>query len=169
MLTKLFYFTDNAHYAILLHWHHSPRCFTSLLLKWYLWLCSLHCFTSLLLRWNIWLRSLRCFTSQTALTALSYFTTIKMKSLTMLTALFYFNTTNPRDRTIITTLLLFLIHQMVDPQEFQCFHEVCMCHSNLTVRKFSGVLNALLSQLSSFSSLAISFSLSLHLTLSILV
>ena len=127
MLTTLFFITDYTHYAVFLHWLHSLRCFTSLLLK-----------------WNIWLRSLRCFTSLTTLTTLSFFTTVKMKPLTTLTTLFYFTTTNPRDRTTLTTLLLSLIHQIVFPQEFQCFHKICMCHSNFTVRKFSGVLHALL-------------------------
>ena len=60
-LTKLFFFTDFTHYAVLL----SP-----------------------LLKWNIWLRSLRCFSSLTTLTTLFYFTTIKMKYLTTLTTLF---------------------------------------------------------------------------------
>ena len=116
--------SDYAHFAV----------FLSLLLKWNLWLRSLHCFTSLLLKWYLWLPWLHCFT----------FTTIKMKSLTMLTALFYFTTTNPRDRTIFTTLLLSFIHQIVFPQEFQCFNKICMCHSNFTVRKLFGVLHALL-------------------------
>ena len=63
----------------------------------------------------------------------------------MFSALFYFPTTNHRDRTTLTTLLLFLIHQIVFPQEFQCFHIICTCDSNFTVRKFSVVLHALLS------------------------
>ena len=62
----------------------------------------------------------------------------------MLTTLFYFSTSNPRDRTTVTTLLLSLNHQIVFPQEFQRFHKLCMCHSNFTLRKFSGVLHALL-------------------------
>ena len=73
-----------------------------------------------------------------------YFTTIEWKSLNTLTTLFYFTTTNPRYRTTLTTLLLSLIHQIVFPQEFQCFHKICMSHSNFTLRKFSGVLHALL-------------------------
>ena len=122
-ITKMKYLTTLATVFLLL-----------LLLKWILWLRSLRCFTSLLLKWYLWLRSLHCFT----------FTTIKMKSLTTFSTLFYFTTTNPRDRTTLTTLLLSLIHQIVFPQEFQCFHKICMCHSNFTVRKFSGVLHALL-------------------------
>ena len=47
-----------AHYAVLLHWLHSLRCLSSLLLKRNLRLHSLRCFNSLLLKWNIWLRSL---------------------------------------------------------------------------------------------------------------
>ena len=66
-----------------------------------------------------------------------------MKYLTTFSTLFYFTTTNPRDRTNLITLLLSLIHQIVFPQEFQCFH-ICMCDSNFTVRKFNGVLHALL-------------------------
>ena len=90
---------------------------------------------SLLLKSNLWLHSLHCF----------IFTTIKMKPLTKLTTtLFYFTTTNPRDRTTLTTLLLSLIHEIVFPQEFQCFHKICMCHSYFTVRKFSGVLHTVL-------------------------
>ena len=54
--------SDYAHYAVFLHWLHWLRCFTSLLLK-----------------WSIWVSSLRCFT----------FTTVKMRSLTTLTTLFY--------------------------------------------------------------------------------
>ena len=148
-------------------WLRSLRCFTSLLLKWYLWLRSLHRFNSLLLKWNIWLRSLRCFSSLTTLTSSCFtslllngnlwlrslrcftFTTIKIKSLNTLTTLSYFTTTNPRYRTTLTTLLLSLIHQIVFPQEFQCFHKICMCHSNFTVRKFSGVLHALLPEFQS--------------------
>ena len=83
---------------------------------------------SLLLKWILWLRSLHCFT----------FTSIKMKSLTTLTKLLYFTTTIPRDRTTLATLLLSLI------QKFQCFHKICMHHCNFPVRKFSGVLHALL-------------------------
>ena len=67
-----------------------------------------------------------------------------MKSVTTFSTLFYFTTTNPRDSTTLTTVLLFLIHQRVFPKEFQCFHIICMCDSNFTVRKFSGVLHALL-------------------------
>ena len=119
--------SDYAHYTVFLHWLHSLRCFISLLLK-----------------LNIWLRSLRCFTSLTTLTMQSFFTTVKMKSLTTLTKLFYFTPTNPRDRTTLTTLLLSLIDEIVFPQEFQCFHKIYMCHSNFTVRKFSGILHALL-------------------------
>ena len=66
-----------------------------------------------------------------------------MKSLTTLTTLFYFTITNPRDRTTLTTLFLSLIDQIVFP-EFQCFYKICMCRSNFTVRKYSGVLHALL-------------------------
>ena len=119
--------SDYAHYSVFLHWLHSLRCFTSLLLNGNLWLRSLQRFTSLLLKWNIWLCSLRCFSSLTTLTTLFYFTTIKMKYLTTL-----------------TTLLLSIIHQIAFPQEFQCFHIICMCNSNFTVRKFNGVLHALL-------------------------
>ena len=72
------------------------------------------------------------------------FTTIKMNSLTTLTTLFYFTTTNPRDRTTITYAALISYPPNSFPQEFQYFHKICMCHSNLTVRKFSGVLHALL-------------------------
>ena len=93
-----------------------------------------NCFTSKLWKWNLWLRSLHCFP----------FTTIKMKYLTTLITLFYFTTTNPRDRTTLTTLLLSLIHQIVVPQEFQCFYKISMCHSNFTVRKSSGTLHDLL-------------------------
>ena len=82
--------------------------------------------------------------SLTTFTTLFYFHSTKMKSLTTLTTPFYFTTTNPRDRTTLTTLLLSLIHQIVFPQEFQWFHMICMCDSNFTVRKFSGVLHALL-------------------------
>ena len=32
-------------------------------------------------------------------------------------------------------------------QEIQCFHKICMCHSNFSTRKFSVVLHALLLQL----------------------
>ena len=67
-----------------------------------------------------------------------------MKYLTTFSTLFYFTTTNPRDRTTLTMLLLSLIHQRVFPEEFQYFHIICMCDSNFTVRKFSGVLHALL-------------------------
>ena len=105
----------------------------SLLLR---WIRLLPCFTSLLLKRYLWLRSLHYFT----------FTTIKMKSLTTFSTLFYFTTTNPRDRTTLTTLLLSLIHQIVFLQEFKCFHITCMCNSNFTVRNFSGVLHALLPQ-----------------------
>ena len=56
----------------------------------------------------------------------------------------YFTAINPRDRTTLTTLLLSLIHEIVFPQEFQCFHKICMRHSNFTVSKFSTVLHALL-------------------------
>ena len=62
----------------------------------------------------------------------------------MLSTLFYFTTTNPRHRTTLTTLLLSIIHQIVFPQEFQCFHVICMCDSNFTVRKFSAFLPAFL-------------------------
>ena len=81
--------------------------------------------------------------SLTKLTTLFYFSTIKMKSLTMLTTLFKFTTINPRYRTTVTTLPL-SIKCFSSHQEFQCFHKICMCHSNFTVRKFSGVLHALL-------------------------
>ena len=76
----------------------------------------------------------------TTLTTLFCFTTLKMKSLTTLTTLFYFTTTDPKDCTTLSTLFLSLIHEIVFPQEFQCFHKICMRHSNFTVRKFSGVL-----------------------------
>ena len=71
------------------------------------------------------------------------FTTIKMKFLTTLTALFKFTTIKPRDCTTVTTLPL-SIKYFSSHLEFQCFHKICMCHSNFTVRKFSGVLQALL-------------------------
>ena len=88
MLTTLFFFTAYTHYAVFLHWLHSLRCFTSLLLKRYLWQRSLHWFT---------------------------FTTIKMKSLSTFSTLFYFTTTNPRDHTTLTTPLVSIIHQIVFP------------------------------------------------------
>ena len=81
--------------------------------------------------------------SLTTLTTLFYFTTIKMKSLTTLTTLFKFTTVNLKDRATVTTLPL-SIKYFSFHQEFQCFHKICMCHSNFTVRKFSGVLHALL-------------------------
>ena len=81
----------------------------------------------------------------TTLTTLFDFTILKKISLTTLTALFYFPT-NPRDRTTLTTLLLSLIHQIVFPQKFHCFHIICMCDNSFTFRKFSGVLRALLPQ-----------------------
>ena len=56
----------------------------------------------------------------------------------MLTSLFYF-TTYSHDGT--------LIQQILFPQEFQCLHKICMCHSKFTVRKFSGDLHALLPSL----------------------
>ena len=74
-----------------------------------------------------------------------------MKYLTTFSTLFYFTTTNPRDRTSLTALLLSLIHQIVFPQEFQCFHIICMCDSNFAVRKFSGVLHALLPDLFAYA------------------
>ena len=123
-----------AYYAVLLHWLRSLRCLSSLLLKWNIWLRSLRCFTPLLLKRYIWLRSLHYFT----------FTIIKKKSLTTFSTLFYFTTFNPRDRTTLTTLFLSLINLKVFPQEFQYFHIICMCDSNFTVRKFSGILHALL-------------------------
>ena len=83
--------------------------------------------------------------SLTTLTTLFDFTILKKISLTTLTALFYFPT-NPRDRTTLTTLLLSLIHQIVFPQKFHCFHIICMCDNSFTFRKFSGVLRALLPQ-----------------------
>ena len=110
---------DYAHYTVFLHWLHSLRCFTPLLLKRYLWLRSLHCFT---------------------------FTTIKMKYLNTFSSIFYFTTSNPRDHSALTTLLLSLIHQIVFPQKFHCFHIICMCDNSFTFRKFSGVLRALLPQ-----------------------
>ena len=139
---------DYAHHAVLLHYYYNDISDYAHYTVFLHWLHSLRCFTSLLLKRNIWLRSLRRFSSLTTLTMLFYFATIKWKSLTTLTTLFYFTTTNPRDRTTLTTLLLSLIHQIVFPQEFQCFHKICMCHSNFTVRKFSGVLHALLPALS---------------------
>ena len=129
---------DYAHHAVLLHYYYNDISDYAHYTVFLHWLHSLRCFTSLLLNGNHWLRWLCCFT----------FTTIKMKSLTTLTTLFYFTATNARDRTIFTTLLLSLIHQIVFSQEFQCFHKICMCHSNFTVRKFSGVLHALLPALS---------------------
>ena len=109
--------SEYARYSVFLHWLHSLRCFTSLLLN-----------------GNLWLRPLRCFSS-----------------LITLTTLFYFTTTNPRDGTTLTTLLLSLIDQIVFPQEFQCLHKICMCHSSFTVGKFSGVLHALLPSFNSQS------------------
>ena len=100
--------------------------------------------------------------SLNTLTRLFYFTTLKMisvtmlstlkmKSLTTLTTLSYlatlnlyytsdFITINPSYHTGHTMLLL---PAKYFPQEFQCFHQVCMCHSDFTVRNFSGVLHAL--------------------------
>ena len=83
--------------------------------------------------------------SLTTLTTLFNFTTLKKISLTTLTALFYF-ATNPRDRTTLTTLVLSLIHQIVFPLKFHCFHIICMCDNSFTFRKFSGVLRDLLPQ-----------------------
>ena len=80
--------------------------------------------------------------SLSTLTTLFKFTTIKMKFLTMLATLFYFTTINPKDHTTVTALPLSI--KYYSSQEFQCFHKICMCHSNFTVRKFSGVLHALL-------------------------
>ena len=145
--------SDYAYYAVLLHYK----------LKWNIWIRSLCCFSSLTIlstlsyfttiKWKslTTLTTLFYFTTikmkyLTSLTTLFFLTTIKMKSLTTLTALFYFTTTNPWDRTTLTTLLLSLIHQIVFPQEFQCFHKICMCHSNFTVRKFSGVVHFLLAE-----------------------
>ena len=82
--------------------------------------------------------------SLTTLTMLFYVTTLTMISLTTLTTLFYYSTTNPRDHIALTTQLLSLIHQIGFPQEYQSFHKICMCHSNFTVRKFSGALHGLL-------------------------
>ena len=80
--------------------------------------------------------------SLTTLTTLFKFTTIKVKSWTTLTTLFYFTTINPRYRTTVTAL--FLSIKYFSSQEFQCFHKIYMCYSNFIVRKFSGVLRALL-------------------------
>ena len=141
--------SDYAHYAVFLHWLHSLRCFTLLLLKWNMWLRSLRCFSSLTaiatlfyfitIKWKS-LSSLRCFT----------FTSIKMKYLTTLTTLFYFTTTDPRDRTTPSTLLLALIHEIVFPQEFQCFHKICMWHSKFHCQEVQWSLNALLPPLFAF-------------------
>ena len=112
-----------AHYTVLLSlllkwnlWLRSQHRFTSLLLKCDIWLRSLRYFYSLLLRWNIWLGSLHCFT---------------WLLLTL-------------DIALPSLLLLSLIHQRVFPQEFQCFHKICICQSSFTDRKFSGVLHDLL-------------------------
>ena len=108
--------------------------------------------------------------SLTTLTTLFYFTTVKMKFLTTLTTLFQFTITKAKYLTTLTTVFLFslllklilwlhslrcftslllslllsLIHQIVFPWEIQYFHKICMCHSNFTARRFSGVLHALL-------------------------
>ena len=123
-------------------WIRSLLCFSSLTTP-----TTLFYFTTIKMKYLTTLTTLFYFTtikwkSLTTLTTLIYFTAIKMKSLTTLTTLFYFTTTKPRDRTILTTLFLFLIHQIVFPQEFQCFHIISMCHSNFALRKFSGVLHA---------------------------
>ena len=143
-LTTLFFFTDCTHYAVfftdysdyavLLHYYQNEISDFAHCAVFLHWLDSLRCFTSLILKRYLWLRSLHCFT----------FTTIKMKYLNTFSSIFYFTTSNPRDHSALTTLLLSLIHQIVFPQEFQCFHIICMCDSNFTVRKFSGVLHALL-------------------------
>ena len=157
-LSALFFFTNYIHYAVLLDYYSmevsdyahyavllspllkSNICtlitlsfFTTVKMKYQTTLTTLF-LLSLLLRWILWLRPLQCFT----------LTTIKMKSLTTFSTLFYFTTNNPKYRTTLTTLLLSLIHQIVFPRKFQCFHIFCMCDSNFTVRKFSGVLHALL-------------------------
>ena len=54
-----------------------------------------------------------------------------MKSQTALTTLFYFTTINAIDCTIIAMLPLYI--KYFSSQEFQCFHEICMCYSNFTV------------------------------------
>ena len=67
-LNTLFFFTDYTHYAVFPHWLHSLCCFSSLTTH------SQSCFTSLLLKWNIWLCSLRYFSLLIALTSLFFFT-----------------------------------------------------------------------------------------------
>ena len=126
--------TDYAHYSVLLHYYQNEisdyahySVFTFIAIK-------MDSLTTLTTPKTI---------SLTTLTTLFTFTTIKIKSLTTLSTLFYFTTSNPRDRTTLTTLLLSLTHLFFS-QEFQCFHIICMCDSNFTVRKFSGVLHALL-------------------------
>ena len=82
--------------------------------------------------------------SLTTLTTLFKFTTIKMKSLTTLSMLPYLTTINPRDSATVTMQTLSI--KYFSSQKFRCFHKICVCHSNFTVRMFSGVLNALLRQ-----------------------
>ena len=141
-LTKLFFF----------HWLHSLRCFTSLLLNGNLWLRSLRCFSSLitlttlfyllLLKWNIycavllhWLRSLRCLSSLLLKWNLWLHSLHCFSSLLLTLAI-----TLPSLRCSYP-----LSNKEFFPRNFQCFHKICMYHSNFTVRKFSGVLHALLS------------------------
>ena len=97
--------------------------FTTVKMK---FLTTLRCFNSLLLKWNMWLRSLRCF-----------FFSLLLKLILWLHSLRCFT-------SLLLSLLLSLIHQIVFPWEIQYFHKICMCHSNFTARRFSGVLHALL-------------------------
>ena len=60
-----------------------------------------------------------------------------MTSLTTFTSLFYFASYPQYDNIIKKKF----------PQEFQCFHKICTCHSNFTVRNFDGVFHALLLRL----------------------
>ena len=116
------------------------------------------------------LRSLRCFSLLTILTTLFYFTTVKWKSLTTLNTVFYFTaikmkylttlTTLPffttikwKSLTTLTTLFYFtdyalrcsylLSTKQFFPRNFSVV-SICMCDSNFTVKKLSGVLHALL-------------------------
>ena len=82
--------------------------------------------------------------SLTTLTTLFKFTTIKMKPLTTLSMLHYFTTINPRDSATVTMQPLSI--KYFSSQKFRYFHKICVCHSNFTIRMFSGVLNALLPQ-----------------------
>ena len=69
-----------------------------------------------------------------------------------LTTLFYFTNINSRDPTTTVTTLLLSI-KYFSSQEFQCFHKICMRHSNFNNKKFSGVLHALLPKKSSVDQL----------------